>query len=1182
MLYLLFKAEECLRRIAARLCRLDACGRDDSSACCAGSKDENAKKKTCEAGVEKTSDCCAKGPIYAEGDKPVNVESKACAAREKESSDCCIAGKTCIADDNPIKGETVAYASKGEQTSDRCAVGTCIDDNKQTNVGKKACVAKEENTDDCCVPVKICLAEEKQACDGAVGACCKFDTYSTSLLLEKKPDEFCAANAKGRDTCCTTGPIAKGCNNEKSGLPVPIRNTCYCATPADSPKADTESSCGGSCCDGESDKESGSNGECTDDCCKLLPTVTTAPSWTACANHLQTAFRRYEALLAAGSCLCRGVLDQLGFCCCSLSSDGRIETTSSCASHDNRANEVKGMTDEHQVLEELSAQERSYDTSHAISAATGIAEKEVDIEQAAAREHIVLNISGMTCTGCSRKMMNVLDRIPGLSNAQVTFVSGLAEFDIDEKAAQVESILPQIERETGFKLSRISSGYQTLDVWMSSVLAEQFEASNPPGLVSIEKQKGKKCLITYNPRIIGARSLLPPDVELAPPSDDVRVSDEKRHLWEMLLSFLVATVFTVPVVILNWAESSMRYRTLQVTSLALATVVQVVAVPVFYVGAIKSLIYSRVMEMDMLVVISITAAYFYSIIAFALTEAGYDLEQGPFFETSSLLVTLVLFGRLMAAWARMRAVSAVSLRSLQAETALLLGANDETEKIDARLLQFGDEIKVLPHSRIVTDGVVVLGESAVDESMVTGESTPVGKQTNNAVIGGTMNGPGPLHVRVTRLPGENSIADIANLVEKAASAKPRIQDLADKFASRFIPAAVGIALVVFVVWIAVGLKVRNMNAGGAVGIAITYAIAVLAISCPCALGLAVPMVLVIAGGCAAREGVIIKVADAIERGHKVTDVVFDKTGTLTKGDLYVVYERVFSSYLVGKEDAYAVARTLAGGNDHPVSKAVAAYLREKTGDSATVSKIKSTPGCGVQAQWSGSTVMGGNPYWLGIADQPHIAQILDNGMTSFCLTLDGELLIAFGLKSTLREEATTVVAKLRHRGLQCHIVSGDGAKVVEDVALTLGFAPDCIVSRSSPAAKQEYIRTLQEQGKMVLFCGDGTNDAVAVTQANVGVQIGSASDVTAGAADVVLLGGLEGVNILLNLSKKAFKRIMFNFAWSAVYNTFAILLAAGAFVKFRIPPGYAGLGEIVSVAPVIVAAMTLVLGKKRV
>ncbi|KAI7282503.1 heavy metal translocatin [Hortaea werneckii] len=787
----------------------------------------------------------------------------------------------------------------------------------------------------------------------------------------------------------------------------------------------------------------------------------------------------------------------------------------------------------------------------------------------------------MTCTGCSKKLTNVLHGIPGLSNIKVTFVSGTAAFELDPgtERISVEDIVPLVERQTGFKLARVTSGYMHLDVLLEPTSVRHLEEASPDGFVSVEKVRGKDCYrLTYDPTLVGARDLLPPNAALAPPVSDSALTEGKKRLVNMTLAFLLSAAFTIPVVVLNWSNNPVPRQTREIMALVLATIPQMIAVPEFYAGAIKALIFSRMIEMDMLVVISITAAYFYSVVAFVLYEAGVSVKEAAFFETSSLLITLVLLGRLVAAFCRVRAVSAVSLRSLQAETTHIVQPDGATIELDARLLQFGDIIRIAPHTRIVTDVDVISGTSAVDESMLTGEANPVPKQAGDNLVAGTLNGPGVLEGRLRRLPGANSLTDIANLVENALGSKPRIQDLADKVASWFIPAIVAIAIATLIIWIVVALRVRGENAGGAIGTAITYGIAVLAISCPCALGLAVPMVLVIAGGVAARAGVVIKEADAIERGYKTTDVVFDKTGTLTMADLTVA--TVSTPRIT--DEALALTKNLVSGNKHPVSQAISLYLKAHDRLESKVDHVNSVPGAGIEAKWKSLAVKAGNPYWNSTDAEPCVRDIIEAGMTAFSVTIDGSLILAFGLHSQIRDEATAVVQALQRQNIRCHIVSGDTDKAVQGIASRVGIDANNVASRHSPAQKMEFVKQLQSDGRIVLFCGDGTNDAVAIAQANVGVQIGTASDVTNGVCDVTLLGGLEGILALLGISKRAFSRITFNFVWAAVYNVFAVLLASGAVVKFRIPPAYAGLGEIVSVCPVIAAAVSLIWGRKHV
>lgn len=333
--------------------------------------------------------------------------------------------------------------------------------------------------------------------------------------------------------------------------------------------------------------------------------------------------------------------------------------------------------------------------------------------------------------------------------------------------------------------------------------------------------------------------------------------------------------------------------------------------------------------------------------------------------------------------------------------------------------------------------------------------------------------------------------------------------------------------------------------------------------------------LVIAGGVAARSGVIIKGVDALERGHKATDIIFDKTGTLTLDDLSVVEEHVYPSTSIPKEEVMSLAKTLVTGNNHPVSNAVSRHLGTHCAPEIKLESVESVPGSGIQAIYQGHPLRAGNPHWLNATDDPNVSSILSLGHTAFCLTLDSNLLITYSLRSTLRPEATAVITSLRNHNLRCHILSGDHEHAVHSIARAVGIETANTRARCSPAQKKDYVQALQDEGRTVLFCGDGTNDAVAIAQANVGMQIGSASDVTKGVSDVTLLRGLEGIEAFLDVSKRSFRRIAFNFVWSAVYNVFAILLASGAMVRVRIPPAYAGLGEVVSVAPVVLAAMSL-------
>jgi Cd2+-exporting ATPase len=805
-----------------------------------------------------------------------------------------------------------------------------------------------------------------------------------------------------------------------------------------------------------------------------------------------------------------------------------------------------------------------------------------DIEKATSIiEHITLNVQGLTCAGCENKLVRSLNAIPGIHNLQTSLVMSQAEFDIDARAVSVDGIIRHVARATGFACQRIHTQGQSLDV-LVPIHPKDFVNKKRPhgvdGMVALDKQTVR---ITYNAKLIGARDLFEDTfgvpIGLAPPRPCAELESGSKDVLDTALRTTISAMLTIPVLVLAWAPLPSNEILYGSISLALATIVQIFIAGPFYPSALKALLFTGVIEMDLLIVLSTSAAYLFSIIAFGYQVRGQELSTPAFFETSTLLVTLIMVGRLVSAFARHKAVESISMRSLQIGTALLVdGKGRGGQIIDARLLQYGDIFKVTPESRVATDGIVIAGGSEVDESTVTGEVTPVEKSVGDNVIAGCINGSGTLLVRLTRLPGENTISEIAAMVDSAKFTKPKIQQLADRVASYLVPVIVFLALITFVTWIGVGKGIRHQSASSAAVDAMTYAISVLIVSCPCAIGLAVPMVVVIAGGVAAKHGVIFKSAETIEIARKVSHVVFDKTGTLTRGELSVSGGAHLTTSISYAESA-ALGLTING--KHPVSAAIAAHLKAKGVEPAAVENVKSVTGCGMEGILDDASLRGGNSHWLDVQTLPQVKMLLSQGLTVFCIALGEDLLSVYGLDDSLRQDAKSVVAELQRRSIGVSLVSGDDEGAVQKIGRQLGIPPLYIRSRYSAQDKQSYVRAMmghKRAEKIVLFCGDGTNDAVALAQASIGLHMNSGTDVAQSAADAVLLRpALSGIIVLMDLSQAAFRRIFFNFSWSFLYNIFAILLAAGAFVKVRIPPQYAGLGELFSVLPVILIALQL-------
>ena len=856
-----------------------------------------------------------------------------------------------------------------------------------------------------------------------------------------------------------------------------------------------------------------------------------------------------------------------------------------------------------------------------------------DLEKGSAMDHAVIQISGMTCTGCERKLERVLSSIPGVHNVQISLVLGRAEFDVDA-GLSVNHVVALLEQKTEFNCTVRKEGHRlevlipgpmlapAMGLGTTAGASKNGSSQFPRGLggppypsgvedIKIVDSNGRewnrmganrgfpqrlgvevlpskpheyRALILYNPHVVGARDLLETGfgapLSLAPLSSD-QVATDAGHLRRALYVTLLSMIFTIPVLIMAWAPLPPHTIAYGCISLVLATMVQFIVAGPFYPKALKAILFSGMIEMDLLIVISTTTAYIYSIVAFIYKIRGRPLSTGEFFETSTLLVTLITCGRLASAYARWKAAHSFSVQALQPSKALI--CNDGQERlIDVREFQYGDLFKILPDSVVPTDGIIMSGESEIDESMITGEAVPVPKFLGSHIVGGSINGPGPVIARLTKLPFENTINRIANLVDEARLSKPRIQDTADHVASYFVPVILVLTIIIFLIWIAVGLAVRHTLPSDAIVTAITYALAALVVSCPCAIGLAVPMVMVIAGGVGAKHGVVVKSPEAVENARNISHIIFDKTGTLTQGR-FVVVEEVYREE--ARKEAASIIKQLTVNSKHPVSQALATHLESLEIGPIRLESVSSVVGKGMRATLEGKTVRGGNPFYVDAVEDPDVQRFQSQGLTVFCLRDDSALLAIIGLRDGLRADTASVISSLQARNIAVSVVSGDSSAVVNKLARELGIPLSHVRGQCSSEDKARYVTSLltaqtgsRKKGSSItaIFCGDGSNDAVALAKADIGVHIAGGTDVAKNAADVVLThASLAGILVLMDLSRASMRRVHLNFVWSFFYNLLAILLAAGAFVTVRIPPAYAGLGELVSVLPVIAVAMQM-------
>lgn len=763
---------------------------------------------------------------------------------------------------------------------------------------------------------------------------------------------------------------------------------------------------------------------------------------------------------------------------------------------------------------------------------------------------LTFDVEGMTCSSCESTLKNTLIQIQGVDLVSVSVVLGRA---VVEGSVSAEEVVQIVYERTGFKLTLVSN-QPTLFLRFPGECPRKF----PPD-VSISCH-GHSVKFTYDPKRTTARDIF--DFYASEGGNSPIVVEEleaQSHIWSTLgCRVLVSIVLAIPVLVLAYIPPRpVLYGAIQ---LSLVTGIMGYVISPLYKQSLHTLLRRREIEMDLLVVCSTLIAYTFSVISYIFTCIGNPISE-PFWETPALLVTLIMLGRWITTRTRERAVQAVKrLSDTNVKTAVL----ENGRIVDVALLGYGDVITVQPGETIATDGVILKGETEVSEAMFTGESHAAKlKLCGDTVFAGSINVVSRVDIQVTKLASENALSGIRQLVDISQISKPRIQAYTDRVAGYLGPIALFVAIVAFIIWFFVDWRVRGNSVSAAAIQGLTYAIAVLAISCPCTIGLAVPMNVVIASGIAAARGILIKDTQALEVCHRVRAVVFDKTGTVTRGEPSVVAAVVF---MQGAEEY--VARLVAGAI-HPVARAVAMYLGETEGFDC----VKTIVGKGLEVKVDGGMLRGGNMRWLGV---------VDSGLTGvdgsvFCVTLNGQLIASYGLSDELRPESVDVVKALHAKKVDVYLVSGDNEVAANDIAKKLGISASKVQSNVLPGDKAHFVRDLQTRSQSpVIFCGDGINDAAALSQADIGISFVSASELTSSSATVLLLSNdLSSVLTLLTLSRRVYHRILVNFCWAGVYNLFAICLAAGVFVVWRIEPQWAGIGEFISVMPVVIVGWSL-------
>ncbi len=775
-------------------------------------------------------------------------------------------------------------------------------------------------------------------------------------------------------------------------------------------------------------------------------------------------------------------------------------------------------------------------------------------------KQLTLPVSGMTCANCVTTVERNVRKLDGVREANVNFASEKLSLVYDDSLLSTGDIIARV-RKAGYDVPE-----QTLELPIVGMDCVNCAQSVERALRKVEgvveanvNLASERATVRLTPTVtrealVGAVRKAGYDVVEAAGLETLEDAEQAARDAEIrshLRNVILGALFTIPLFVLSmgrdfglfghWAhEAWVNY-----VFWALATPVQFYVGREFYTGAVKS-IRNGSANMDVLVALGSSVAYFYS----AAITIGL-LGGHVYFETSASIITLIMTGKLVESLAKGRTSAAIKkLMGLRAKTARVVRDGVETD-IPVEDVRVGEIVLVRPGEKIPVDGVVIDGRSAVDESMITGESLPVDKAPGDTVIGATINRQGMLKFEATKVGRETALAQIIRLVEQAQGSKAPIQRLADRVSAIFVPMVVTIALVTFGIWIGVT---------GEFTPSLVRMIAVLVIACPCAMGLATPTAIMVGMGKGAENGILFKSSEALERAHKLTAIVLDKTGTLTRGEPSVTDIVVsHSSNGYDERSLMALAASAERGSEHPLGEAIVRAATERALTLAEPRRFEAITGQGVRAEVEGRAVLVGN-LALMQAQAVHLngleaeAQRLQNeAKTAMWVAVDGRASAVIAVADTIKDGSAEAVRQMHDLGLTVVMMTGDNQATASAIAREVGI--DRVFAEVLPGDKAAYVRQLQQEGYVVGMVGDGINDAPALAQADVGIAIGTGTDVAMEVADVTLIGGdLRGVARAIALSKKTVRTIKENLFWAFGYNTILIPVAAGVLAPFAWAP----------------------------